>query len=78
MIKFSDCGNSVKPLGKTTIRQALVGIFYLTTKGLVCRNADDEKLLLTTVPSKAKGISMHMCMVIKNDLIDLVVVTCIC
>ena len=39
---------------------------------------DDERLLLTTVPNKVKSVIIHMCMMIKNDLSDTIVVTNIC
>ena len=66
------------PLGNTQIRQALVDIFYLTTESLVRRLIDDERLLLNTVPSKVKGVSIHRRMMIENNLIDPIVVSNIC
>ena len=63
------------PLGDTQTRQALVGIFYSTTEGLVCRKMDDERLLLATVPSKVQGVIIHRRMMLKINLIDPMVVT---
>ena len=76
--RISDYGNSVLPSGNTQIRQALVGNFYSTIEGLVCRRVDNERLLLTTVPSKVKGVIIHRRIIIKNDLIDPMVITNIC
>ena len=75
---ISEYGNDVLPLGDTQIRQALVVIFYSTTECLVYRKIDDERLLMTTVPSKVKGIIIHRRMLIKNNLIEHMVVTNIC
>ena len=66
------------PVENTQIRQALVGIFYSTTEGLVRRLIDDERLLLITVRSKVKGLLIHKRMMIKNNVIDPMVVTYIC
>ena len=66
------------PLGDIRLRQALVGISYSTAEGVVCRKMDDERLILPTVPSKVKGVSIHRRMMIENNLIDPIVVSNIC
>ena len=66
------------PLGNTHIKQALICIFYSTTEVLVHIFIYDERLLLATSPNKVKSVIINMRLMIKNDLIDPIVVTDIC